>query len=333
MTSYAAPFRYWHPVLPSEALGVDPVGIELLGTEIAVFRAASGRVGALVDVCPHRRMRLSLGEVDGERLRCAYHGWRFERTGEGESHGKPRRSACAMHFDAIERHGAIWLKRPDVDARFPHLEVDGFVRAAVLNHTIEAPHMTVVDNFIEVEHTGMTHDLLGYHPDRMNEVEIEVEASDDAVRVTNVGPQKPLPRWLRMLFGLGTEDRFVDDWVTRFDPVHSVYDHYWLAPSGERRPHLLRTYVFFNPIDEQRTQVMSFVHSHSDHAAVAALTPLLKPLVRRLAEREIELDRVMIESLADKRPDLDGMKLGRFDRALGEARKRVATIYHGTSAG
>src|SRR5581483_7069267 len=101
---------HWHPVLLSRDLRRKPVGIRLAGRDLALFRTKSGKIGALEDYCPHRRMKLSLGSVAGEKLRCLYHGWTFDCQGQGESPGTPKLHACAEAFEAVERHGAVWVK-------------------------------------------------------------------------------------------------------------------------------------------------------------------------------------------------------------------------------
>lgn len=56
-------------------------GTRLMGTEIALWRAAGGGLHAWTDRCPHRGMRMSFGFVRGERLACIYHGWQFDQAG------------------------------------------------------------------------------------------------------------------------------------------------------------------------------------------------------------------------------------------------------------
>jgi phenylpropionate dioxygenase-like ring-hydroxylating dioxygenase large terminal subunit len=53
----------------------------LAGHELAVWRAEDGAVQVWEDRCPHRGVRLSLGEVVGSELRCQYHAWRFGQNG------------------------------------------------------------------------------------------------------------------------------------------------------------------------------------------------------------------------------------------------------------
>ncbi|HEY3789487.1 MAG TPA: Rieske (2Fe-2S) protein, partial [Urbifossiella sp.] len=61
---------HWHPVLKSRELRRKPVGVKIAGQPIAVFRTAGGGLGAVEDICPHRRLKLSAGNVIGERLQC-----------------------------------------------------------------------------------------------------------------------------------------------------------------------------------------------------------------------------------------------------------------------
>ena len=102
---------HWHPVLCSRSLSTGPVRVRVAGHDLAVYRTSKG-VAALGDECPHRRMRLSLGEVVGDKLQCRYHGWTFTPDGQGESPGTPKLHACATSYDAREEHGAIWVKPP-----------------------------------------------------------------------------------------------------------------------------------------------------------------------------------------------------------------------------
>ena len=105
-------------------------GVRLAGQPIVVFRTPAG-VGALTDVCPHRRMRLSAGgRVCGDRLQCAYHGWTFDACGRGESPGTPKLYACADSFEAREAHGAVWVRARGAASEFPTFEADGYLPAA-----------------------------------------------------------------------------------------------------------------------------------------------------------------------------------------------------------
>ncbi len=324
-----AELDHWHPVLKSEELGARPRMARVAGRELVVFRAGA-RVGALADRCPHRGARLSLGKVQGEELVCPYHAWRWAPDGQGTSPGNPRLRPCAEAFDAVERFGAVWVKRAGAPAAFPRFDVEGWSAIGRSRTVAKAPLELTLDNFTEVEHTGPTHLLLGYAADRMAEVETKTTTFDDRVRIYNVGPQRPMPRVLHALYRVPSDAWFVDDWTTYFSPVHTVYDQYWVdARTRERVSDALRIAVFFNPVSAGETELFVFAYSDAAPWGRMGLNQALLPMTRMLVDLEVQRDTRLLASLADKSPTIEDNRLGRFDKGLVAARKRIDRIYRG----
>jgi phenylpropionate dioxygenase-like ring-hydroxylating dioxygenase large terminal subunit len=327
------PLAHWHPVLCSKMLRHRPVGVRLHGENIVLFRADHGQIGALPDCCPHRRMRLSFGRVVAHRLQCAYHGWTFDRNGNGESPGAPKLQAYTAPYETTERHGAVWVKASDAQAIFPPFDVDGYYHICTLGHEIKAPLELVLDNFTEIEHTPTTHAMFGYPLERMHEVEVRFEPTPSTVRVINSGPSKRLSLLLRLLLGIRARYQFNDDWTTYFSPVYSIYDHWW-SDSKKRREGLVRwrLYIFFTPRDEHETTVITFAYVKSRYPGPHGWAHLFRWLFTRMLNHEILLDRHILENLAEQDPRIEGLKLSRFDRVLGLNRERIERIYRGRKA-
>jgi 5,5'-dehydrodivanillate O-demethylase len=75
--------RYWHPIAASSQLpkpGTRPV--RLLGEDLVLYRDKAGKVGLLEPHCAHRRASLLYGMPEDCGLRCTYHGWMFDATGQ-----------------------------------------------------------------------------------------------------------------------------------------------------------------------------------------------------------------------------------------------------------
>jgi len=323
---------YWHPAMLSRKLTHKPVSIKLCNKDIVLFRAKDGSIGALEDCCLHRRMRLSKGRVEGNCLVCPYHSWRYSQNGEVKSPGTPNLRLYARRFEAIERQGAIWVKSFDSVASFPEIEVVGYRHVCTLHHSFNIPLELVIDNFSEAEHTPTTHAMIGFDLERLCEVEIHVELTEDTVRIVTAGPQRkrPIPRILEWMFRLHRGDWFVDEWVTYFSPIYAVYSHSWInQATGELLERGMRTAVFFNPVDKEKTDLMTFVFAPHGSGTQLNFDFLFKPLIRIAFYYDILQDKRMLENLADKSTALSGMKLGRFDRPLGEIRKRIDCIYWG----
>jgi phthalate 4,5-dioxygenase len=73
----------WLPFARSSDLvhGDGPMPVRLLGENYVAFRAEDGRVGFLDELCPHRRASLVLGRIEGNGVRCIYHGWKIDVSG------------------------------------------------------------------------------------------------------------------------------------------------------------------------------------------------------------------------------------------------------------
>jgi 5,5'-dehydrodivanillate O-demethylase len=75
--------RYWHPIGASAELLERPTkSVRLLGEDLVLYKDRSGTMGLLDALCPHRRVDLSYGIPEEHGLRCMYHGWMFNETGQ-----------------------------------------------------------------------------------------------------------------------------------------------------------------------------------------------------------------------------------------------------------
>src|SRR6266550_2212651 len=77
--------QYWIPAARSDELpGPDfpPLRVRLLGENLIGFRTTMGKVGLIQNACPHRGASLFFGRNEEDGLRCVYHGWKFDVSGQ-----------------------------------------------------------------------------------------------------------------------------------------------------------------------------------------------------------------------------------------------------------
>lgn len=105
----------WYPVASAADVPFRHVFHgQLLGQELAVWRADDGNVNVWTNQCIHRGVRLSIGINDGKELRCQYHNWRYaNRTGgctyiPAHPGDAPSPTLCITAFPAVERYGLVW---------------------------------------------------------------------------------------------------------------------------------------------------------------------------------------------------------------------------------
>lgn len=107
---------YWIPFLPSRDLEINgqPQRIKLLGEDLVAFRDSAGKVGLIDHACPHRGAPMMLGRNEDCGLRCVYHGWKFDISGnvldmpvEPES-SRFKNKVKIKAYPCRERNGMIW---------------------------------------------------------------------------------------------------------------------------------------------------------------------------------------------------------------------------------
>jgi phthalate 4,5-dioxygenase len=77
--------QYWIPALLADELpepGCPPVRVKLLSERMIAFRDSDGRYGLMDEFCAHRGASLWFGNNEVGGLRCAYHGWKYDVTGQ-----------------------------------------------------------------------------------------------------------------------------------------------------------------------------------------------------------------------------------------------------------
>jgi len=124
---------YWLPVLLAEELPENdcpPVRVKILSERLLAFRDTQGRLGLIDEFCAHRGVSLWFGRNEENGLRCPYHGWKYDVTGqcvdvpsEPEESGYCRKIKLKS-YPMIERGGVLWayMGPPDKEPPPPEYE-------------------------------------------------------------------------------------------------------------------------------------------------------------------------------------------------------------------
>jgi 5,5'-dehydrodivanillate O-demethylase len=123
--------RYWYPVAFVRELDEWPIKkVRLLGENFALWKGPKGTYGIVQEHCPHRRASLVYGVVEEEGLRCGYHGWLFDHTGQClDQPAEPEDSTFANRIQAFAGKaealgGMVWAYiGPDPAPELPKFDV------------------------------------------------------------------------------------------------------------------------------------------------------------------------------------------------------------------
>jgi len=122
---------FWQPVFCSHELAAGRAApIRILGEDVTLYRGESGTPHVIGFRCAHRKTQLSIGWIEGDCLRCFYHGWKYDGSGQCvEQPAEPKPFAEKIRipgYHVQEYLGLIFVYlgkgKPPPMPRYPKLE-------------------------------------------------------------------------------------------------------------------------------------------------------------------------------------------------------------------
>lgn len=178
---------FWQPIhLSADLPRKKAMPVQILGEEFTLYRGESGEPHLLAPFCAHRGLRLAVGWVEGDRLRCFYHGWMYDGAGQCVEQPAEKRAfaekVALAGYPTREYIGLIFAYLGEgAPPPFPRLEAfegDGFIEARKsvrpwsffnqLENSVDEVHFNFThrrSDFAEVGWTDEIPDLAGEETD------------------------------------------------------------------------------------------------------------------------------------------------------------------------
>lgn len=206
---------------PHELTNDSLVSRRLLGEEVVMYRDSQGRPVALEDKCCHRGLPLSCGEIDGDVIRCGYHGMEYDRLGacvKVPGQANIPRSARVRHYPVIERDEVVWIWMGEAAMADPQLIVpypwhnagSGWAHRKE-HYVIGCNYELMNDNLMDLSHLGYVHKkTIGGNPEIHVNADMKVTRTDRGVQAVRwMLNSPPPPTYTRAVPSLGER---VDRW-------------------------------------------------------------------------------------------------------------------------
>jgi phenylpropionate dioxygenase-like ring-hydroxylating dioxygenase large terminal subunit len=102
----------WYVAAWDREVTRQPLPRTLLNEPVVLYRTEEGGAVALEDRCCHRHLPLSRGKVEGDRLRCGYHGLLFDALGRcveipGQANIPPQ--ARVRAYPLVQKYHWLWI--------------------------------------------------------------------------------------------------------------------------------------------------------------------------------------------------------------------------------
>jgi 5,5'-dehydrodivanillate O-demethylase len=232
--------RYWWPVGCSEQVTAKPRRVKVLGEELVLYRAEDGTPALMELRCAHRGVALDYGRVEGECIRCPYHGWLYDRSGQCvEQPAEPEESTFKDRiklpaYPTREFSGLVFgYLGPAPAPRLPRYDVlcheDGVKWIQV--QPVYANWFNHVENIVDISHLAWLH----------------------GARLWRYGAKKVAYEWERTRYGVNNIMR-----VEGIDQTHiSCYgfptqNRFTLPPVAGSRE-LVQALIYRVPVDDVST--------------------------------------------------------------------------------
>ena len=157
----------WYVAAWGDEITEDLQEIILLEERVCMFRDSAGKIVALENACPHRKMPLTKGRRKGDAVECGYHGLTFNGMGQcihAPGKGGIPSNAKVHAYPTEERYGLvwIWMGNPALAGTSEIIEIENFDspdwgmnRGKALE--IDCNYLYVTDNLLDPTHVAWVH--------------------------------------------------------------------------------------------------------------------------------------------------------------------------------
>jgi 5,5'-dehydrodivanillate O-demethylase len=156
---------FWQPIATAGMAPGRARPVEIMGEKFTLYRGDGGTFHLTDFHCAHRRAQLSVGWVEGDSIRCRYHGWRYDANGQCvEQPAESARDAfCAKiklraHL-VQEYHGLLFAYlgegEPPELPRYPQLEGEGLLDS--LTYGRNSNYLNNLENNLDSVHVNFVH--------------------------------------------------------------------------------------------------------------------------------------------------------------------------------
>ncbi|HEY7066862.1 MAG TPA: Rieske 2Fe-2S domain-containing protein [Chloroflexota bacterium] len=264
--------RYWQPALLARELAEPdgpPVRVRLLGERLVAFRDTAGRIGLLDESCAHRCASLFVGRNEQDGLRCVFHGWKYDVTGQCvDQMNEPVPFSAKIRvtsYPTVELGGLIWTYLGPPEKRPPEPRFD-WTQAPESHRYVsktweECNWLQALEGGIDTSHAPILHRALtnttqrgGIAPAAMfvrgKPATLEVDASDYGYLYAGIRP-------------LGDDKMYVRTyhWVLPFTQIRPFQVG---ARDTDWRPHIAGH--FWVPMDDENCMTYNWQYNYGPDA-------------------------------------------------------------------
>lgn len=280
----------WYAITPSNDVRKGQItALRRCGLDLALWRNDQNELGCVVDLCTHRHVKISLGELKNDCIMCPFHGLEFAKDGSctfvpsiGKAHQTNIERFNVKAYKVVEAHGIIYLflgEYEQASSELPFfLDLDESWSYSEILDVWDTHYSRAIENQLDVLHLPFIHrKTIG----RGNKTLVngpKVIFEDQTLRTSAQNAldsgQKPLT----------SEDcEIKEDMHLRFK-----FPNLWMNHISEK----VRAVIYFAPVDDEQTHM--YIRFYNKLTPIKLINKLIAQ-VGAYANRKIEEeDKVVV---------------------------------------
>jgi phenylpropionate dioxygenase-like ring-hydroxylating dioxygenase large terminal subunit len=339
-----APKNVWYVVANRQDVGRELLGRTVVNTPLVIYRTEAGEAVVLDGRCPHRHFPLAKSALEGDTVRCGYHGFVFDSSGQcvevpSQIH-VPR--ACRVRKYPSAEHGLwLWVWVGDEDKADPALlpplediglEGEGLVGAPLIVREVACRYQLLNDNLFDLSHLAYLHGTsIGTRENASTPEElVKRPGFVSSIRRIKDAPVPPT-MWQRDVYGLDRIDRnmgmhsYLPGFHTGTTEVLVPESH---PERGGERLMWNRVYHCITPCTP-RTSLYHFAVAVPDEVDTVAMKAALDPVIDEDVFASEEIEKII--DLYDGNPPPELMV--KSDTNAVEGRRMIQAMMDAEAAG
>lgn len=324
--------QFWLAVARSEDLAPGHARpLRIMSEDYTLYRGegANGRAQVFDYRCPHRGAQLHLGWVEGDAIRCLYHGWKFDCSGQcieqpAEEPGFARK-VKARSWPTREHMGLVFAYfgegEPPPWPPYPLPPQDGLVHVWS-THTLPCNWLQCYENTADEVHVAFVHQPGGSHA-KMSELPI-ITAQETDWGMLRFGTRRSTGQVRHTLHYMPNVTRVIVPPLAGFDGVGGWPEIYFNFTPIDDESHL---WLVTSHVKVGGAEAKRFLAKKKEHLEKVERAPKVMDLVedvwagrRRLVDVE-HPELAMVQDIAvqagqGRIADRDNERLGRSDAGI-----------------
>ncbi|WP_264211444.1 aromatic ring-hydroxylating dioxygenase subunit alpha [Leisingera thetidis] len=310
----------WYVAAWSSEITTDLKQVIVLGEKICMYRDQAGKIVALEDACPHRKLPLSMGRIAGGNVECGYHGLTFDCSGAcvaAPGKGRIPSNAVVHSYPVEESYELIWIwmgdpELADTSEIFKIENYDnadwGINRGAAME--IKCNYKLMTDNLLDPTHVAWVHQT-SFAQDAARDTPLTLSKNDDGVVVHRwMMDVEPAPFYKHIVQFEGNADR-LQKYEVRY-PCHALIRSIF-TPAGtggsedalHKDAFVMDSYNFMTPTTEDETRYYWF-QLRNIRADDDELSARMSDAVKGVFEEDIVILEAVQTGLSEERnPHID----------------------------